>query len=135
MDVPPAAATPLQLETSLWLYQLNKQSVNQRTISFSNMKNSLTAFWDTKPNVSAVSALNVLTNAKCNIIKQCRSFLVTKGMEMWFWWIIWRCWFWWIILFHKYELYKSPIIRTDAADNLAVCTHSKQFPSLRGIIT
>jgi hypothetical protein len=50
------------------------------------VKNSLTAFWnafwDIKPNVSAVSALNVLTNAKRNIIKQCRSFLVTKGMEM-----------------------------------------------------
>jgi hypothetical protein len=57
-------------------------TVNQQTISFSNVKNSLTAFWDIKPNVSAVSALNVLTNAKRNIIKQCRSFLVTKGMEM-----------------------------------------------------
>jgi len=61
------------------------QPVNQQTISFSNMKDSLTAFWnafwDTRPNVSAVSALNVLTNAKCNIIKQCRSFLFTKGME------------------------------------------------------
>jgi len=40
------------------------------------------AFWDTKPNISAVSASNVLTNAKCNIIKQCRSFLFGKGMEM-----------------------------------------------------
>jgi hypothetical protein len=44
MDVPPAAATPLQLETFLWLCQPNTQSVNQQTISFSNMKNSLTAF-------------------------------------------------------------------------------------------
>jgi hypothetical protein len=82
MDVPSAAAPPLQMETSWWLYQLNTQSVNQQTIPFSNLKNSLTAFWDTKPNVPAVSALNVLTNAKCNIIKQCRSFIFIKRMEM-----------------------------------------------------
>ena len=40
------------------------------------------AYWDTKPNISAVSALNVLTNGKCNTIKQRRSFLFSKGMEM-----------------------------------------------------
>jgi hypothetical protein len=40
------------------------------------------AFWDTQPNVSAVSALNVFTNAKYNIKRQRRSFLFTKGMEM-----------------------------------------------------
>jgi hypothetical protein len=57
-------------------------TVNQQTISFSNLKNSLTAFWDTKPNVSAVAALYVLTNAKSNITKQCRSFLFTNVMEM-----------------------------------------------------
>jgi len=84
MDLPPAAAPPLKLLTSLWLYQLTHGQSTNRQSHFRIWR----ILWllsgmhsDTRPNVSAVSALNVLTNAKCNIIKQCRSFLFTKGME------------------------------------------------------